>query len=106
MSETKFDGTIRAVNKNEKRKKDVDKRTASITVMNEEGDKAVFTFVDSRNVIGYNPEDQVVVSIGRANRTLQECTAPDEGAPEEDELAPEEEKRPSRKPVTQRKKKK
>lgn len=86
MGEMKFDGTIRAVRKTENRKKNADMRTAGLTVMSEEGDKAVLTFGDPRAVLGFNPEDRVVVSVRNANKTLSEAIKP---APEKDGAVPE-----------------
>jgi hypothetical protein len=66
-----IEGTIRTLDKLERRKKDGDKELGKIVIMNEEGDrvdvKSTWAILD-----GYNPEDNVKVTISRNQKTVQE----------------------------------
>lgn len=72
MSQLEIDGTVRVVRTIDTRKKDIDKTSGHIVIMNEQGDR-----IDVKGpetiITGFNPEDEVVVKVGRANQTLAEA---------------------------------
>lgn len=72
MPEVKIDGTVRTVEKTERRKKDTDIEIGHIVIMNEEGEKV--DIKGATNILkGFNPEDNVVVLIKRSQQTIAEA---------------------------------
>ena len=71
-----MDGTIRALRVVDVRKKDVDKTAGHVVIMNEQGDKVAITGSEGIT-LGFNPEDQVVVTMSKANKTIKEAIATD-----------------------------
>jgi len=67
----KIGGTIRSLTDQEVRKKDLDKEQGRIVIMNEDGEKVTIT--GSKGILdGYAPDEQVIVTMTRANKTLKE----------------------------------
>ena len=76
MPEVKMDGTVRALRVTDVRKKDVETTVGHIVIMNEMGNKVVIT--GSEHIVdGLNPDDNVVVTVKRANKTLKEALSDD-----------------------------
>lgn len=68
----KIDGTIRTVEKTDREKKDISAQLGKLVIMNEKGDR-----VDIKGgqimLNGFNPEDQVTITVTRTNKTLKEA---------------------------------
>ena len=65
-------GTIRTVKEIRTRKKDIRKMQGCLVIMNEDGDR-VDIKSDPSILEGVNPEEEVTVTISKANKTLKEA---------------------------------
>lgn len=68
----RMSGTVRSRTKTEREKKDLETERSAITVMNAEGGK--FQIIDNGNGVfeSFSAEQEVVVEIRAANKTLTE----------------------------------
>lgn len=71
MEKLEMSGTIRSLTITKREKKDQKREQGSIVVMNEEGDKIVL--IGHKGILhGYRPEEEVTLTMTRANKTLKE----------------------------------